>query len=138
MVLPVNLCQSPISTASARPNPVKVLTPRRQPNRRGVNSLSAAISPISASSRSPADLHCQHGLVVGIERQPGRLARQAHLVERWRAGKHTSAELAELFSVARSTVYRAIQRAGHPDTARPSGTNLITKSPYESLLYCGW
>jgi DNA-binding MurR/RpiR family transcriptional regulator len=28
------------------------------------------------------------------------------------AGTHTSAELAELFSVARSTVYRAIQRAG--------------------------
>jgi len=27
------------------------------------------------------------------------------------AGTHTSAELAELFSVARSTVYRAIQRA---------------------------
>jgi hypothetical protein len=29
----------------------------------------------------------------------------------WRAGKHTSAKLAELFSVARSTVYRAVQRA---------------------------
>jgi len=43
-------------------------------------------------------------------------AQEAHLVELWRAGKHTSAELAELFSVARSTVYRAIQRAG-PDPA---------------------
>jgi DNA invertase Pin-like site-specific DNA recombinase len=31
-------------------------------------------------------------------------AKEAHLVELWRAGKHTSAELAELFSVARSTV----------------------------------
>ncbi len=30
-------------------------------------------------------------------------AQEAHLVELWRAGKHTSAELAELFSVARST-----------------------------------
>jgi Helix-turn-helix domain of resolvase len=29
-----------------------------------------------------------------------------------RAGSHTSSELAELFSVARSTFYRAIQRAG--------------------------
>lgn len=37
---------------------------------------------------------------------------EAHLVELWNAGEHTSAELAELFSVARSTVYRAIQRAG--------------------------
>jgi len=41
-------------------------------------------------------------------------AQEAHLVELWRAGKHTSAELAELFSVARSTVYRAVQRAGEP------------------------
>ena len=32
MELPVNRCQSPISTASA--NPVKVATPRRQPSRR--------------------------------------------------------------------------------------------------------
>jgi len=31
--------------------------------------------------------------------------------------KHTSAELAELFSVARSTVYRAVQRAGEPKPA---------------------
>ena len=44
-------------------------------------------------------------------------AQEAHLVELWRAGKHTSAELAELFSVARSTVYRAVQRAGEPKTA---------------------
>src|SRR5664280_483744 len=29
-------------------------------------------------------------------------AQEAHLVELWRAGKHTSAEFAELFSVARS------------------------------------
>jgi hypothetical protein len=28
------------------------------------------------------------------------------------AGKHTSADLAELFPVARSTVYRAVARAG--------------------------
>jgi DNA-directed RNA polymerase specialized sigma24 family protein len=28
-----------------------------------------------------------------------------------RTGEHTSAELAELFNVARSTVYRALERA---------------------------
>jgi DNA invertase Pin-like site-specific DNA recombinase len=39
---------------------------------------------------------------------------EAHLVNLWRAGSHTTAELAELFNVARSTVYRAIQRAGGP------------------------
>jgi len=35
----------------------------------------------------------------------------------WRAGNHTSAELAELFAVARSTVYRAVQRGGEPHLA---------------------
>ena len=45
-------------------------------------------------------------------------AQEAHLVELWRAGTHTSAELAERFSVARSTVYRAVQRAGEPKTGR--------------------
>lgn len=39
---------------------------------------------------------------------------EKHLVELWRAGRHTSAELADLFGVGRSTVYRAVQRAGPP------------------------
>jgi DNA invertase Pin-like site-specific DNA recombinase len=39
-------------------------------------------------------------------------AQEAHLVELHRAGQYTGSELAELFNVARSTVYRAIQRAG--------------------------
>ncbi len=39
---------------------------------------------------------------------------EALLVELWRGGKHTTLDLAELFAVARSTVYRAIQRAGTP------------------------
>ena len=45
-------------------------------------------------------------------KQPKLSPRQeAHLVALHQAGTHTSAELAELFSVARSTVYRASQ--GH-------------------------
>src|SRR5450755_604065 len=47
-----------------------------------------------------------------------RRAQEAHLVELFRAGRHTTTELAELFVVARSTVYRAIQRAGDPDAAK--------------------
>lgn len=43
---------------------------------------------------------------------------EAHLVQLWRAGTHSSADLAELFDVARSTVYRAVQRAGQPAAAR--------------------
>jgi DNA invertase Pin-like site-specific DNA recombinase len=37
---------------------------------------------------------------------------EAHLVELYRAGQHTVSELEELFSVTRSTVYRAVRRAG--------------------------
>jgi DNA invertase Pin-like site-specific DNA recombinase len=42
-------------------------------------------------------------------------AQEKHLVEVYQRGEHTTAQTAELFSVARSTLYRAIQRAG--DTA---------------------
>lgn len=40
-------------------------------------------------------------------------AHEAHLVKLHDAGEHTTGELAELFFVARSTVYRAVQRARH-------------------------
>jgi DNA invertase Pin-like site-specific DNA recombinase len=46
-------------------------------------------------------------------KQPKLTARQAaHLVQLHAAGDHTSAELAELFGIGRSTVFRAVQRAG--------------------------
>lgn len=44
-------------------------------------------------------------------------AQERHLVELHRAGTHTTAEIADLFKVARSTVYRAIQRAGQAPAA---------------------
>ncbi|WP_371687535.1 recombinase family protein [Micromonospora sp. KC721] len=45
-------------------------------------------------------------------KQPKLNPRQeAHLVALHAAGEHTGAELAELFGVARSTVYRAVERA---------------------------
>jgi len=50
-------------------------------------------------------------------KQPKLNPRQeAHLVALHRAGEHSTAELGDLFGVARSTVYRAIQRdqRGHP------------------------
>ncbi len=46
---------------------------------------------------------------------------EAHLVSLWHAGGHTTLELAELSNVARSTIYRAIQRAGPPTT--PAGSH---------------
>ena len=46
-------------------------------------------------------------------KQPKLSSKQeAHLVSLYRAGEHTPAELAELFGVARSTVYRAVEREG--------------------------
>ncbi|GAA5189518.1 transposon Tn552 resolvase [Arthrobacter sp. Hiyo1] len=46
-------------------------------------------------------------------RQPKLSKKQeSHLVSLHQGGKHTTTEIAELFGVARSTVYRAIQRAG--------------------------
>jgi DNA invertase Pin-like site-specific DNA recombinase len=55
-------------------------------------------------------------------KQPKLTPRQEeHLVALHRAGEHTSAELAELFNVARSPVYRALTRSRHaapaPDAA---------------------
>lgn len=37
---------------------------------------------------------------------------EAHLVGLYRAGEHTIGQLEELFPVTRSTIYRAVQRAG--------------------------
>ncbi|MGI8651381.1 MAG: helix-turn-helix domain-containing protein [Geodermatophilaceae bacterium] len=39
---------------------------------------------------------------------------EAHLAKLHAAGEHTSAELAELFGVARSTVYRTVKRGERP------------------------
>jgi DNA invertase Pin-like site-specific DNA recombinase len=41
-------------------------------------------------------------------------AQEHHLVDLYRKGGHTTTEIADLFKVARSTVYRAIERAGTP------------------------
>jgi len=64
------------------------------------------------------------------------IARQeAHLVELHRAGQHTSAELAELFSVARSTVYRAIARARRDGVAAagPASSGVTTSGVTTSV-----
>jgi predicted DNA-binding protein YlxM (UPF0122 family) len=46
------------------------------------------------------------------------IRQQAHLVQLHQGGKHTIAELAELFSVSRPAVYRVLERA------RGTSTNL--------------
>jgi DNA-binding MarR family transcriptional regulator len=46
---------------------------------------------------------------------------EAHLVKLYRAGEHTVSELEELFPVTRSTIYRAVARAGGRTTLAPAG-----------------
>ncbi|UQX13243.1 helix-turn-helix domain-containing protein [Candidatus Mycobacterium methanotrophicum] len=54
-------------------------------------------------------------------KQPKLSPRQeAHLVELYRAGGHTIGELEELFPVTRSTIYRAVARAGGRTTGTPT------------------
>ncbi|WP_461070290.1 helix-turn-helix domain-containing protein [Streptomyces pseudoechinosporeus] len=45
-------------------------------------------------------------------KRPKLTARQqAHLIEQHATGEHSIADLAELFSVSRATVYRVLERA---------------------------
>jgi DNA invertase Pin-like site-specific DNA recombinase len=48
-------------------------------------------------------------------------AQEAHLVALYRAGEHTVSELEELFPVTRSTIYRAVARAGGRAALAPAG-----------------
>lgn len=53
-------------------------------------------------------------------KQPKLTVKQEdHLLELHDAGKHTMAEMAELFSISRSTIYRAVERGQRKKT----GTN---------------
>jgi DNA invertase Pin-like site-specific DNA recombinase len=54
---------------------------------------------------------------------------EAHLVDLWRAGGHTTIELAEMFDVARSTVYRAIERAGERAEGTASSPTPVKSRP---------
>ncbi len=58
-------------------------------------------------------------------------SQEAHLVGLYRAGRHTTGELAELSGVSRATVYRAVGRAGPPpDEPPPGGTPTSTSAPW--------
>ena len=67
---------------------------------------------------------------MAIARAKGRLRgkqpklsgrQQAHLVQLHQSGQHTIAELAELFSVSRPTVYRVLERARGTSTSVSAG-----------------
>jgi DNA invertase Pin-like site-specific DNA recombinase len=74
----------------------------------------AMVAEFEADLRSPADPRGHEGR-QGQRPPAGQAAQaqprqEAHLVALHRAGEHSTAELGDLFGVARSTVYRAIQR----------------------------
>jgi DNA-directed RNA polymerase specialized sigma24 family protein len=78
----------------------------------GLTAQVACRGPPAKTPQNEKEIAKAGGRLRG--KQPKLTALQeAHLVELHRAGEHTSAELAELFGVARSTVYRAIQRDQH-------------------------
>jgi DNA invertase Pin-like site-specific DNA recombinase len=55
-------------------------------------------------------------------KQPKLTARQqAHLVQQHQSGEHTIADLAELFSVSRATVYRVLERQRTSAVPSPAG-----------------
>lgn len=77
---------------------------------------------ISTRTREGMKVAKANGRLRG--KQPKLTAKQAaHLLELHDAGKHTMAEMAELFSINRSTIYRAVERGQRKKpgtiTARP-------------------
>jgi hypothetical protein len=66
-------------------------------------------------------------------------SQERHLEKLYEAGEHTSSQLAELFNVARSTVYRAVERNAANGVAlepvrsqsrrRPPSRRPVTRSP---------
>ena len=72
---------------------------------------------ISARTREGMQVAKSKGRLRG--KQPKlSVPQQRHLMEVYNAGTHSTAELAELFNVARSTVYRTIQRQIHSTSTR--------------------
>ena len=59
---------------------------------------------------------------------------EAHLAKLWHDGSHTTLELADLFGVARSTVYRAIQRAATPTGNSRTSTAAAASSTSDAAL----
>lgn len=99
------------SASDARGSPI----PKRE-------ALSSAPSRRAVRKRDLIRARTREGMQVA--KAAGRLrgkqpklskAQEKHLIEVHQRGEHTTAQIAELFSVGRSTVYRAIQRAGDTD-----------------------
>ena len=92
--------------------------------------LFTTLSMIAEFEADPARARTREGMAVARAKgrlrgkQPKLIPRQeAQVVELYRAGEHTIGELEELFPVTRSTIYRAVARAGGRTAAAPTSTN---------------
>ena len=106
--------------------------------------LTAQRDGLGSLGVAPERIYVDHGLTGTNRERPGlreakakgRLRgkqptlnprQEAHLVALHRAGEHSTAELGGLFGVARSTVYRAIQRDDARAAKTKAAASCVTK-----------
>ncbi len=89
--------------------------------------LFTVLSMIAEFEADLARARTREGMAVA--RSKGRLRgkqpklnpkQEAHLVDLYRVGGHTIGELEELFTITRSTIYRAVGRAGGRTASAPA------------------
>jgi DNA invertase Pin-like site-specific DNA recombinase len=89
-----------------------------------------------ALARTPAGMAVAkaRGRLRG-KRRKLKTGQEKHLVQLWNDGTHTTAQLADLFNVGRSTVYRAIRRFGLTEKGshNPAPNPRPTESSFWSL-----
>lgn len=88
--------------------------------------LPSVLEMVAAFEAGLAQMRTSEGMKIArakgrLRGKPPKLSplQEAHLVELYRSGEHTIADILELFpTITRSTVYRALHRAGGPDPPR--------------------
>jgi DNA invertase Pin-like site-specific DNA recombinase len=97
----------------------------RSPVRRRVAAVACGGADLPSGAEIGSVLRMRTREGMAIARANGRLRgkapklsarRRVHVLGLAQAGEHTIAELAELFSVSRATIYREIARARHDPT----------------------
>ncbi len=91
-----------VDVVCSRTPPISVVPSSRAALTLAVSSTAAPRTHLRCSQQAPIDVRAP-----SLQQRPA-----AYLVKLYRAGEHTVSELEELFPVTRSTIYRAIERAG--------------------------
>ena len=103
--------------------------------------LFTVLSMIAEFEADLARARTREGLAVAkakgrLRGKPPKLkpTQEWHLVKLWGGGEHTTLELAELFSVSRATVHRAIQQEALARLTRPPEAEPRTTSTRRAAL----